>query len=387
MRISAIVAEATASKKVSTLECPQCGHVQFDERYVIVTCNNCGEENPRERWKVRNEPVAKKNQKVTCPKCGNTGYASQDWWAGISQCDTCKKTSSAVKWVSAKPTPVATRQVVSMFTCPLCGERNNLKTPMYVSDTTICRHCDSIVRPDGEPVDMTRLGKPGSPKPPTGAPKLNVADFKAKADEFLKLLQPELLAKVRGTLAAAQKAGKDVTTLKVNLVGIVTMTMNTWRSVLGDPAIVAEERVATLPDYHVRLLQLSLGYFDIFMDKKYKSGGKLHPLVVKIKERVKQKIDAVAKTRHTYNRFSDDLQKQMFTPAPSSVYWVRDFLENKPKLSAYLKRVEPRLYERLVQVYKMPTGDDAQSVARSDAAHVVARQVYAVLSKAVRTAK
>ena len=270
----------------------------------------------------------------------------------------------------ASPAPLA------VVGCPFCERKFRIQAKSLGAKMR-CKGCEQIFTAESEPSNINApKTKPAAPAKARLTP--NSEEFKPKADLFVKELQAVLLAKVRGTLAAAQerKGAGDVSQLKVNLVGIVTRILTTWRNLFADSKLLAEERVANLSDYHARLLQLSVDLFKAFIDK-HSSGGKLHPAWVMAKQRARNHINKLINDRNLFSLTHEEPSVYQNTSAKD---WLEDVLKRKPKLLAHLKKYSPELVKRMQASYANPHSD-------MDEATVLVKQAYKVLSNAVRTAK
>ena len=271
---------------------------------------------------------------------------------------------------------VASQAPLAVVGCPFCERKFRIQAKSLGAKMR-CKGCEQIFTAESEPSNINApKTKPAAPAKARLTP--NSEEFKPKADLFVKELQAVLLAKVRGTLAAAQerKGAGDVSQLRVNLVGIVTRILTTWRNLFADSWLLPEERVANLSDYHARLLQLSVDLFKAFIDK-HSSGGKLHPAWVMAKQRARNHINKLINDRKFFSLTHEEPSVYQNTSAKD---WLEDVLERKPKLLAHLKKYSPELVKKMQASYANPHSD-------MDEATVLVKQAYKVLSNAVRTAK
>jgi len=275
---------------------------------------------------------------------------------------------------------VASQAPLAVVGCPFCERKFRIQATS-LGTIMRCKDCDQIFLAESELAEPSNINAPKTKSAAPAKARLtpNSEEFKPKADLFVKELQAVLLAKVRGTLAAAQerKGAGDVSQLKVNLVGIVTRILTTWRNLFADSELLAEERIANLSDYHARLLQLSVGLFKAFIDKHYSSGGKLHPAWVMAKQRARNHINKLINDRKFFSLTHEEPSVYQNTSAKD---WLEDVLKRKPKLLAHLKKYSPELVKKMQASYANPHSD-------MDEATVLVKQAYKVLSNAVRTAK
>jgi hypothetical protein len=281
---------------------------------------------------------------------------------------------------------VASQAPLAVVGCPFCDKKFRIQAKSLGARMR-CKGCEQIFTAESEFAEPSNINSPETKPAAPAKTRLtpNSEEFKPKADLFVKELQAVLLAKVRGTLAAAQerKGAGDVSQLKVNLVGIVTRILTTWRNIFNDPMLLSEERVANLSDYHARLLLLSIDLFRTFIDKHYPSGGKLHPAGMSAKQRawVKQRAwNHIKELIDNKDLFSLTHEEPSVYQNTSAKDWLEDVLQRKPKLLAHLKKYSPELVKRMQASYANPHSD-------MDEATVLVKQAYKVLSNAVRTAK
>lgn len=275
---------------------------------------------------------------------------------------------------------VSSQAPLAVVGCPFCDKKFRIQAKSLGARMR-CKGCEQIFTAESELAEPSNINapktKPAAPAKARLTP--NSEEFKPKADLFVKELQAVLLAKVRGTLAAAQerKGAGDVSQLRVNLVGIVTRILTTWRNLFADSWLLPEERVANLSDYHARLLLLSVDLFKAFIDEHYSSGGKLHPAWVMAKQRARNHINKLINDRKFFSLTHEEPSVYQNTSAKD---WLEDVLERKPKLLAHLKKYSPELVKKMQASYANPHSD-------MDEATVLVKQAYKVLSNAVRTAK